>query len=107
VIGPRVLVKPLEASERSSGGVVIPQEARKRETRGMVIAVGESRGGHDGPCEVGDVVVWDASTHMARPYLPVPVTLDLNENGHAEEFVVLDWADILIVLEEASVEAPR
>lgn len=39
-LGDRVLVKPLEATERMSGGVIIPDTAQEKPQQGIVIAAG-------------------------------------------------------------------
>ena len=59
----RVLVAPLEAEEKSAGGIVIPDAAKEKQQRGKVVAVGKGRIGDDGkvlPLEVkaGDEVLF-------------------------------------------------
>lgn len=39
----RVLVKRIEAEERSAGGIIIPDTAKEKPSQGVVIAVGEGR----------------------------------------------------------------
>ena len=54
-LGDRVLVEPLEAEEKTSGGIVIPDSAKEKQQKGKVIAVGKGRVGEDGkviPLEV-------------------------------------------------------
>lgn len=51
----RVLVEPLEAEEKTSGGIVIPDTAKEKQQKGKVIAVGKGRVSEDGkitPLEV-------------------------------------------------------
>jgi co-chaperonin GroES (HSP10) len=108
LVGPRLLVKPLEAAEATQGGVVLPDAVRKRETRGAVVHLSDGPYGgfwDEPPCSVGDVVVWEDTdmTHIGRPP-PLRVTLDLSETGHAEEFVLLHFTDVLMVLEDVSVK---
>ena len=62
-LGDRVLVSPLDAEEKSSGGIVIPDSAKEKQQRGKVVAVGKGRIGDDGkvvPLEVkaGDEVLF-------------------------------------------------
>ena len=62
-LGDRVLVAPLEAEEKSAGGIVIPDGAKEKQQRGKVVAVGKGRAGEDGkitPLEVkaGDEVLF-------------------------------------------------
>jgi chaperonin GroES len=54
-LGDRVLVEPMEAEERTAGGIVIPDTAKEKQQRGKVVAVGKGRIAEDGkitPLEV-------------------------------------------------------
>ena len=54
-LGDRVLVEPLEAEDKSSGGIIIPDTAKEKQQRGKVIAVGKGRVNEEGkvtPLEV-------------------------------------------------------
>lgn len=61
-LGDRVLVEPLEAEEKTSGGIVIPDTAKEKQQKGKVIAVGKGRyeDGKLTPLEVraGDQVLY-------------------------------------------------
>lgn len=64
-IGPRVLIKRLSADERSKGGIIIPDTAKERPTRGEVLAVGAGRILDNGervdiPLKRGDHVIFAA-----------------------------------------------
>ena len=51
----RVLIEPLDAEEKSAGGIVIPDSAKEKQQRGKVIAIGKGRVAEDGkitPLEV-------------------------------------------------------
>lgn len=39
----RVVVKPIEADEVSAGGIVIPDSAKEKSTKGEVVAVGTGK----------------------------------------------------------------
>ena len=39
----RVLVKPLDAEEKSAGGIILPETAQERPREGKVVAVGPGR----------------------------------------------------------------
>ena len=39
----RVVFRPMEAEERTAGGIVLPDAAREKQQRGTVIAVGPGR----------------------------------------------------------------
>lgn len=39
----RIVVKPIEAEEKTSGGILLPDTAKEKPQRGKVLAVGEGR----------------------------------------------------------------
>lgn len=39
----RVIVKPLEAEEKTSGGIIIPDNAKEKPQKGEVLAVGSGK----------------------------------------------------------------
>ena len=62
-LGDRVVIEPLEAEEKSAGGIVIPDTAKEKQQKGKVIAVGKGRVNDEGkltPLEVktGDQVLF-------------------------------------------------
>ena len=62
-LGDRVLVEPLEAEDKTSGGIIIPDTAKEKQQRGKVVAVGKGRVNEEGrltPLEVktGDQVLF-------------------------------------------------
>jgi chaperonin GroES len=59
----RVVVKPIEAEEMSAGGIVIPDNAKEKPTKGEVVAVGEGKALDNGSVrapkvKVGDKVIY-------------------------------------------------
>ena len=59
----RVVIKPIEAEELSSGGIVIPDNAKEKPTKGEVVAVGTGKvfdNGQTRPMtvKVGDKVIY-------------------------------------------------
>lgn len=62
-LGDRVLVEPLEAEEKSSGGIYLPEAAQEAPREGKVVAVGSGRVLDNGdlvPVSVkeGDIVLY-------------------------------------------------
>jgi chaperonin GroES len=62
-LGARVLVRPSEAEEKSAGGILLPDTARKRPQEGEVLAVGSGHEMKDGTrasfsVKVGDIVIY-------------------------------------------------
>ena len=55
----RVVVRPMEAEERTAGGIVLPDAAREKQQRGTVIAVGPGRLLDSGERSPGSVQVGD------------------------------------------------
>ena len=62
-LGDRVLVKALESEERTKAGIVLPDTAKERPSKGEIIAVGTGRVFEDGsrkplPVQVGDKIIF-------------------------------------------------
>ena len=88
----RVIVKQSEAEEKTKSGIVLPDSAKEKPTKGKVIAVGEGRlneksGKRDAmSVKVGDNVYYGK-------YSGTDVEID------GEKFVILRESDLLGVLE--------
>ena len=59
----RIVVKPLEAEEKSSGGILLPDTAKEKPQRAKVLSVGDGRLTDDGKrialtVKVGDEVLY-------------------------------------------------
>jgi chaperonin GroES len=98
----RVLVKPLEAEDKTEGGIILPETAKERPREGEVIAVGPGRRGPDGeliplPVQVGDIVIY-------TEYGGTEVKVD------GEKYLIIEESSLLaarIPEEEKKSEAPR
>lgn len=55
----RVIIKRIEEEKTSAGGIVIPDTAAEKPTRGKVIAVGNGKVNKDGKIQPLDVKVGD------------------------------------------------
>jgi len=91
-LGNRIVVKRIEAEEKTAGGIVLPDTAKEKPKQGEVIAVGEGTRTDDGktiPTQVkkGDRVVFSS-------YAGTEVTLG------DEEFLIMKEDDVLGILEE-------
>lgn len=51
----RVVVKHLDADDKSKGGIIIPDNAKEKPTEGRVIAIGSGKRGSDGVLHPPDV----------------------------------------------------
>lgn len=89
-LGDKVLVKRLEAEERTKGGIVLPDTAKEKPKQGKVIAVGEGAVLKDGkrtPLQVkkNDRVLFTS-------YAGTEVTVD------GKEYLIMSEDDILAVV---------
>lgn len=87
----RVIVKRLEVETKSTGGIIIPDNAAEKPSKGKVIAVGPGKRSDDGKIHALDVKVGD-------------VVLFGKYSGNeikegADEYVVMREEDILGVIE--------
>jgi chaperonin GroES len=90
-LGDKVLLRRLEAMEKSKGGIVIPDTAKEKPREGKVVAVGTGRRLDDGslvPFQVkkGDRVLFSS-------YAGTEVKLE------GEDFVIMGEDDVLAILE--------
>ena len=87
----RVIVKRLEEERVSAGGIVIPDSATEKQTRGKVIAAGEGRILEDG--KVRPMSVQEGDTVLFGKYAGQEIKID------GEELVFLKEDDIVAVIE--------
>jgi len=86
----RVLVKPLEAEEKTKGGIIIPDNAKEKPQKGEVIAVGSGKVAENGQkiameLKKGDSVLYGK-------YSGTEVTVD------GVEYLIVKESDILAVI---------
>src|SRR6266571_4118899 len=55
----RVLIRRVEAEEKSAGGIIIPDTAKEKPMEGEVVAVGPGARGEDGKLQPPDVKAGD------------------------------------------------
>jgi chaperonin GroES len=90
----RVVVKRIDADEKSSGGIIIPDTAKEKPSQGEVIAVGP--GGRD---ESGKLVPLDVQVGnrvLFGKWSGTEVKID------GAEYLIMKESDIMGVLEEAA-----
>ncbi|MBM3458009.1 MAG: co-chaperone GroES [Armatimonadetes bacterium] len=87
----RVIVKAVDAEERTSGGILLPDTAKEKPQQGEVIAVGPGR-----VLDSGKVVPMDVAVGNKVYYGKYSGT-EVKLNG--QELVVLRQDDILGVIE--------
>lgn len=57
-INDRVVVQPAAAEEKTSGGIIIPDTAKEKPSKGKVIAVGPGKDGEKMTVKKGDTVLY-------------------------------------------------
>jgi chaperonin GroES len=92
-LGDRVVVKRFEASEKTAGGILLPDSAKDKPQKGKVLAVGPGRQTKDGKytpldIKVGDTVLF---TNWAG---------DEFKQAQGENVLLMRIDDILAVIEE-------
>ena len=89
----RVLVKRIEEEEKTAGGIIIPDSAKEKPTRGEIVAVGN--GARD---EAGKVVPLDVQKGDVVLFAKWGGT-EIKVNG--EELLIMKESDIMAVEEAA------
>lgn len=91
-LGDRILVKPLEAEEKTKGGIILPDTAKEKPQEGRVVAVGKGKVLDDGkvqPLEVkpGDKILYGK-------YSGTEIKLE------DEEHLIIREEDVLAIITE-------
>jgi len=89
-LGDKVLVKRLEAEEKTAGGIVLPDTAREKPKRGEVLAVGDGKLLDSG--ERKSLQVAKGDEVLFTSYAGTEVKVD------GEELLIMDESDILAIL---------
>ena len=89
-LGDKILVKRLEAEEKTPGGIVLPDAAKEKPKEGRVIELGDGKTLDSGEkvefqVKVGDRVIFAS-------YAGTEVTID------GEEYLVMSEDDVLAVV---------
>jgi len=86
----KVLIKRLEAEEKTAGGIVLPDTAKEKPKKGKVIAVGDGK-----QLESGQKVAFqvkEGDTVLFGSFAGTEVTLE------GDEYVLMSEDDILAIL---------
>lgn len=95
-LGDRVLVRQLEAEEKTTGGIIIPTQAQERPARGIVLAVGPGRVDSSGDLVPVEIQVGDEVDYSKFGGVKVSIS-DYNESGKLEELMILREGEVLLV----------
>ncbi len=87
----RVLVKPLEAEEKTKGGIIIPDTAKEKPMQGKVVASGPGARGEDGKLQPMGVKAGDKILY--GKWSGNEVKID------GEDLIIMKESDILGVIQ--------
>ena len=90
-LGEKILVKRLEAEEKTAGGIVLPDSAKEKPKEGKIIALGDGKLLDDGSradfqVKVGDAIIFTS-------YAGTEVTVD------GEEYLLMSEDDVLAIVD--------
>ncbi|MEW6199376.1 MAG: co-chaperone GroES [Planctomycetota bacterium] len=90
-LGEKVLIRRLEAEEKTAGGIVLPDTAKEKPKRGTVVSVGDGRLLDTGKRQALQVKKGDQVLFTSYAGTEVKV--------EGDEMLIMDESDILAVLE--------
>ncbi len=90
-LGDRIVIKVIEDTEQTSGGIFIPDSAKEKPQKGEVVAVGEGKMNEKGEREPMDVKVGE--TVLYAKYAGTDIKMD------GIEYKILSVKDALAVIE--------
>ena len=90
----RVVVRRLDAEEKTTGGIIIPDTAKEKPMEGEVIAVGPGARGEDGKVQPLDVKAGDRI--LFGKWSGTEVKLD------GEDLIIMKESDIMGILDQSA-----
>ena len=89
-LGDRIVVKRLEAEQKTKGGIVLPDSAKEKPKEGEVVAVGAGKTLDSGEMQAPQVKVGDRVIFSS--YAGTEVTVD------GKEYLIMSESDVLAVI---------
>jgi chaperonin GroES len=86
----RVIVKPMEAEEKSKGGIILPDTAKEKPIEGTIVAIGPGKTSEEGKAVKPEVKVGDKVLY--GKYSGTEVTID------GEEYLIMRESDIFAII---------
>jgi chaperonin GroES len=87
----KVLVERIEAEAKTAGGIVLPDNAKEKPKRGVIVAAGDGKVLEDGTRQSLQVKKGDEV--LFTSYAGTDVKVD------GDEFLIMDESDIMAVIE--------
>jgi len=91
----RVLIRRVEAEEKTLGGIIIPDTAKEKPMEGEVVSVGPGARGEDGKIQPLDVKAGDRV--LFGKWSGTEVKLD------GEDLIIMKESDIMGVLDQTAI----
>ena len=90
-LGDKVIVKRVEAESKTAGGIVLPDSAKEKPKRGIVLAIGNGRVLDDG--SRSKIALKKDDQVLFTSYAGTEIKVD------GEEYLIMDESDVLGVIE--------
>ena len=91
----RVLIRRIEAEEKTKGGILIPDTAQEKPMEGEVVAVGAGARGEDGKLQPLDVKAGDRV--LFGKWSGTEIKLD------GEDLIIMKESDIMGIIDKSAV----
>lgn len=85
LLADRILVEPAAAEQKTSGGIIIPDTAKEKPQKGVVVAVGNGKKDEPMELKVGDVVLYGK-------YSGKEITFE------GKEYMIMKQSDIELII---------
>ena len=92
-LGDRIVVKPLEAQEKTKGGILLPETAKEKPHEGKIVAVGKGKVLESGKVQEMEVKVGDRVLY--GKYSGTEVT-----TSDGEELLIMREDDIFAIIKK-------
>jgi chaperonin GroES len=89
-LGDRIIVKPMEAEEKTKGGIILPDTAKEKPVEGTIVAAGPGRKSDDGKIVEMEVKVGEKILY--GKYSGTEVTIA------GEEYLIMRESDIFAIV---------
>jgi chaperonin GroES len=86
----RIIIRPLEAEQKTAGGIIIPDAAKEKPQRGEVIAVGPGKVADNG--QIVDMAVKKGDTVLYGKYSGTEVQIE------GSDYLIMRESDVLALL---------
>ena len=91
-LGDRVIVKPMEAEEKTKGGIILPDTAKEKPIEGTIVAAGPGKVSDDGKTIKMEVKAGDKVLY--GKYSGTEVTVD------GDEYLIMRESDVFAIIEK-------